>query len=488
MHLILREITKTFGRVPANDRISLTVEPGIIHGLLGENGAGKSTLMKALSGFISADSGEIVLDGKSVRFRSPLEALEHGIGMLHQDPLDFPTLSVLENFMLGMPGTLPPRAAALAQLLDLSRQFDFTLAPESPAGALSPGERQQLEIVRLLARGAELLILDEPTTGISQVQKVKLFVTLQKLAAQGKSIILVTHKLEDAETLCQRVTVLRRGRVVGEVERPFTTQKLVQLMFGQELPRLERPALSATQTTVTVRDLAVHDHRMAVEAVNLEIMAGEVIGLAGLEGSGQRLVMRALGGLLTPSHGEISVGGQSLAGKPYSQFLRTGVAYLPAGRMDEGLVPGLNLTEHFELARRSHDFTVDWKRAEALAAERIDMFSIRGRPATAVDDLSGGNQQRALLALLPEQLSLLLLEHPTRGLDIESSAWVWTQLLERRRHGTAIIFISADLDEILAYSDRIVVFSGGQVSAPLAARDATVEQLGNLIGGKRAQG
>jgi len=487
MQLILRDITKTFGPVVANDRVSLTAEPGMIHGLLGENGAGKSTLMKALSGFISADSGEIVLDGRAARFRSPLEALEHGIGMLHQDPLDFPTLSVLENFMLGAPGTLQPRETARARLVALSRAFDFSLAPDSPVGALSPGERQQLEIVRLLARGAELLILDEPTTGISQVQKVKLFATLQTLAAQGKSIILVTHKLADAETLCERVTVLRRGKVVGEVQQPFTAQTLVHLMFGQELPRLDRPALSGEQTRVTVRDLVVSDYRMAVEPFCLDMKAGEVIGFAGLEGSGQRLIMRALGGLLPPLRGAITVGGQALAGKPYAAYLHAGVAYLPAGRMDEGLVPGLNLTEHFELARRSRDFTVDWKRAESLAAARIAHFNIRGRPATAVEDLSGGNQQRALLALLPETLSLLLLEHPTRGLDIESSAWVWSQLLERRRSGTTIVFISADLDEILAYSDRIVVFSGGQVSAPLAARDATVEKLGALIGGKRTQ-
>ncbi len=485
MRLLLRDITKTFGRVVANDRVSLTVEPGMIHGLLGENGAGKSTLMKVLSGFISADGGEIVIDGQVSHFRSPLEALAHGIGMLHQDPLDFPTLSVLENFMLGAPGITQPQAEARATLLELSHRFDFDLDPDVPAGTLSPGERQQLEIVRLLGRGARLLILDEPTTGISQVQKVKLFATLQTLAAQGMSLILVTHKLEDAETLCGRVTVLRRGQVAGEVERPFSTQSLVRLMFGQELPLLARPARPPGKVTVQTRNLVCADHRVTLEPLDLEIQAGEVIGFAGLEGSGQRLVMRALGGLLKPAGGEIVVSGESLAGKPYRQHMRAGIAYLPAGRMDEGLVPGLNLTEHFELARRSRDLTVNWRQAEALATRRIREFNIVGRPATAVEDLSGGNQQRALLALLPPTLTLLLLEHPTRGLDIESAVFVWSQLLERRRHGTAIVFISADLDEILAYADRIVVFSGGQVSAPISARETTVEQIGNLIGGIR---
>jgi simple sugar transport system ATP-binding protein len=404
--------------------------------------------------------------------------------MLHQDPLDFPPLSALENFMLGAPGYRQPRAAARRSLLGLCDRYGFSLDPDAPASTLSPGERQQLELVRLLARGAELLILDEPTTGISQTQKIQLFATLKALAASGKSVVLVTHKLQDAEMLCERVTVLRRGRRVGEVVRPFTAAALVRLMFGQEMPRLERDAFAAGKTVLEVRDLSASDHRLHLEGVAFTAGAGEVIGFAGLEGSGQRLLMRTLAGLHRVGRGAIVVNGRDLARQPYARYLQSGVAYVPAARLDEGLVAGLNLVEHFELARRGREFLVDWGRAHRIAAHKIDAFRIRGHPNSRVEELSGGNQQRALLAFAPESPSLLLLEHPTRGLDIESTQWVWSQLLERRRRGTAIIFTSADLDEIATYSDRIFVFSGGAVSRPVNARDTSVEQLGNLIGGK----
>jgi simple sugar transport system ATP-binding protein len=501
MRVELRHVTKTFGPVRANDDVSLVVAAGTIHGLLGENGAGKSTLMKVLSGFISADSGEIILASQRAQFHTPAEALAHGIGMLHQDPLDFPPLTVLDNFLLGehtnprgfrnLAGLLTPlhRKAARAQLLHGLRQFDFDLDPEAPVSSLTPGERQQLEIVRLLARGAQTLILDEPTTGISQPQKVKLFATLQQLAAQGKTLIFVSHKLEDVEALCQRVTVLRRGQVVGEVARPFTTQALVQLMFSDMGFGARARSISPNAHTPSIRlrvsDLSVNDHRLKMEGLSLAVQTGEVIGFAGLEGSGQLLVMRACGGLLKPTRGTLKVDEVDLSGQPYQRFLAHGIAYMPAARLDEGLAAGLTLSEHFELARRSRDFTIDWRRTHAWTEAKIKEYNIRGRPESVVEDLSGGNQQRALLALLPDALKLLLLEHPTRGLDIASAQWVWSQLLARREQGTSIIFTSTDLDEILTYSDRIVVFSGGRTFAPINARETTVEVLGNLIGGKR---
>jgi general nucleoside transport system ATP-binding protein len=480
----LKDISKSFGPVTANDGVSVTIVPGTIHGLLGENGAGKSTLMKLLSGFISADRGQIILDEYVAEYHTPLQALGHGIGMLHQDPLDFPPLTVLDNFMLGAAGVIQPYAAARQTLLKVSRQFDFDLDPDAHVSALTPGERQQLEIVRLLARGAAVLILDEPTTGISQPQKVKLFAALRVLAAQGKTIIFVSHKLADVEELCGRVTVLRRGKVVGDLERPFDMQALVRLMFGQEIPRLERAALYQERVLFNINAVSVADQRLRLDGVSFKLHYGEVLGFAGLEGSGQRMLMRACGGLQRPLRGTIELNGQPLAGKPYRAFLEGGIAYLPAGRLEEGLIAGLDLTEHFELARRSSDFLIDWKRSQASASAKIQRFNIRGRPASMVEDLSGGNQQRALLALLPDSLRLLLLEHPTRGLDIESAQWVWLQLLARRADGAGIIFISADIDELLTYSDRVVVFSGGKVSAPFPAGAMTVESIGNLIGGK----
>ncbi len=463
MRLELRGIHKYFDNVHANDGIDMTVESGTIYGLLGENGAGKSTLMKILSGFIHRDGGEILLDSRSVEFRSPAEAIRAGVGMLHQDPLDFPPLCVLDNFLLGREdGFMQNRARALADLKRLSAQFGFDIDPETIVSSLTVGERQQLEIMRLLSLGAKILIFDEPTTGISLPQKIKLFETLRLLAQQGMTVIFVTHKLEDAEALCGKVTVLRRGQVTGEVTRPFTTQQLVQLMFGQ----------------------AIADYRLRVPEMNVQVHAGEVVGLAGIEGSGQRLFMRACAGLDQPVTGEIWIAGARMDRQAYRKFLDGGVAYMPAGRLEEGLVPGLNLTEHFVLAKRSRGFFVNWNLAQEQAEARILEYSIRGVPTSRVEALSGGNQQRALLALLQPNLRLLLLEHPTRGLDIESTLWVWNQLLERRRQGTAIVFSSADLDEIFQYSDRILVFSGGRVAKALKAIETSVEQLGELIGGK----
>lgn len=486
MHLELKGIHKYFGRLHANDGINLTVESGTIYGLLGENGAGKSTLMKVLSGFIHRDAGEVLLDGKPVEFKSPAEAIRAGVGMLHQDPMDFPPLRVLDNFLLGREdGFLQNQALALSELRKYSTQFGFDIDPEARVSSLTVGERQQLEIMRLLALGAKILIFDEPTTGISLPQKIKLFETLRLLAREGMTVIFVTHKLEDAEALCSQVTVLRRGQVVGEVARPFTSRQLVQLMFGQALAASTRQDIPlGPDTALELRDVTVADYRLRVPNINLTIRCGEVIGLAGIEGSGQRLLLRACGGLDQPLAGEIWIGGARMNGQPYRKFLERGVAYMPAGRLEEGLVPGVNLTEHFILAKRSKELFIDWKAAEQQAQQRIQEYSIRGAPATRVEALSGGNQQRALLALLRPDLDLVLLEHPTRGLDIESTLWVWRQLLERRRHGTAILFTSADLDEIFEYSDRILVFSSGRVAKALNAKETSVAQLGELIGGK----
>ena len=485
MHLELKHIHKHFGPVHANNAVDLTVESGTIYGLLGENGAGKSTLMKVLSGFIKRDSGEILLDGTPVDFRSPAEAIRAGVGMLHQDPLDFPPLAVLDNFLLGRnDGFMQNRTKALADLKKYSAQFGFDIDPYALVSTLTVGERQQLEIMRLLSLGAKILIFDEPTTGISLPQKIKLFATLRLLAKEGMTVIFVTHKLEDAQDLCAKVTVLRLGKVVGEIVRPFTADQLVNLMFGQALATQTREKIELGNPVLELKNAAVADYRLRVPDINLTVRAREVIGLAGIEGSGQRLFLRMCAGLDQPVAGEIWVGGTKMNQQPYARFMDRGVSYLPAARLEEGLVPGLNLTEHFILARRTPEFFIDWNAATSRAQDRIKEYSIRGIPATRVESLSGGNQQRALLALLYPNIDLLLLEHPTRGLDIESTMWVWSQLLQRREDGTAIIFTSADLDEIFEYSDRILVFSGGRVSHPIATKDTSVQQLGELIAGK----
>ena len=487
MQIELRDIKKYFGDVQANDGISMTIEPGTIYGLLGENGAGKTTLMKVLSGYLTPDSGIIALDGKGTSFSSPAEAIVRGIGMLHQDPLDFPPLKVLDNFLLGRAGRLlQNRAKARKDLLSLSERFGFPLDPDAYVHTLTVGERQQLEILRLLSLGVQVIILDEPTTGISAPQKVKLFDTLHRLAKEeGKSVIFVSHKLEEIEELCSRVTVLRRGQVAGEVTMPCSADHLVELMFGQCLTPSVKEPVELGQPVLVLDEVSMQSYRLNVSNISLRVEAGEVISLAGLEGSGQRLMLRACAGLLRPASGHILLDRQEMTHQPYRKFLEAGVAYLPAGRLEEGLIPGLNLAEHFVLANREQpSFFIDWPTARQYADRKIEEFNIVGSPNTLVESLSGGNQQRALLALLSPSLRLLLLEHPTRGLDVESAMWVWNQLLERRRQGTAILFTSADLDEIMERSDRILVFSGGVMSEPIHVDQTSCEQLGYLIGGK----
>jgi simple sugar transport system ATP-binding protein len=486
MRIELLDICKRFGRVQANDGITLTIQSGTIHGLLGENGAGKTTLMKILSGYQSYDSGRIALDGQVVRFGSPADAIAAGIGMLHQDPMDVPALTVLDNYCLGhgRPLTLGRRQAR-ADLERLCQRFGFQIEPGALASSLSVGERQQLELVRLLGLGARTIILDEPTTGISAPQKALLFDTLRQLAAEGYSIIFVSHKLDDVEELCSEVTVLRQGRISGQAEAPLDQTDLVRLMFGQCLSGYPRVAIGLGAPVLELHDVSIHTYRLNVDHISLTLRAGEVVGLAGLEGSGQRILMQACAGLQHVRSGRVLLGGVEMTNQPYVRHLRAGVAYVPAARLEEGMVGELTIREHMALTDEQRGLMVPWPRAQARSEALIGEFNIIGRPETPVRALSGGNQQRTLLALLPDDVRLLIMEHPTRGLDMESTQWVWSRLLQRRQQGTAILFTSTDLDELVENSDCIVVFSGGRMSAPLQASSVTCEQLGYLIGGRQ---
>jgi ABC-type uncharacterized transport system ATPase subunit len=486
MKVELRNIFKSFGKVQANVGINLLAPSGTIHGILGENGAGKSTLMKVLSGFIRADQGEILLDDRSVIIHSPADAIRQGIGMLHQDPLDFPPMRLIDNFILGRGGGLfPERSAARKDFERLAGQFGFALSPDAYVDTLTVGERQQLEIIRLLWLGARLLIFDEPTTGISAAQKDKLFAALRLLTEQAKTVLFVSHKLEDVEGLCQRITVLRQGRMIGETKPPYQTTKLVEMMFGKIIPKDERdPCGSGEKLNLSLRNLAVEDYRLKVQNVSLDVNCGEVVGLAGMEGSGQSMFLRSVTGLVRTVGGRIILNNNDLTGRSYHAFKHHGAAYLPAARLEEGLATGMSLTEHVVLAEEASGFFINWENGREMTQKRISDFNIRGTPASTVESLSGGNQQRALLALLREPLKLLLLEHPTRGLDIESTIYIWSKLKERCRQGTSILFISSDLEEILQYSDRVLVFFSGKVTPPLEAARLTSDKLGELIGGK----
>lgn len=556
MRVELKDIRKHFGTVRANDGISLTFEPGHIYGLLGENGAGKSTLMKILSGYQPPTSGIVMLDGKPVSFVSPAEALKRGVGMLYQDPLDFPPLRVVENHLLAYDHRLLlDTRTGMQELRSYRERFGFETDPQSFVDTLTLGERQQMELMRLLALGADFLILDEPTTGISAEQKELLFSTMRRLAhEEQKTIILVSHKLEEIQELCDEVAVLRRGKLMGTKEVPCPTNNLVRLMFGEKVPRVEedggQAALESVVHILRLENIAIRTYRLNVENINLELREGEVLGLAGLEGSGQRLLLQACAGLLPVHDGQVLLDGEPIKGKrspffwvpwatlalwvirviwlivrlisgqisglglaggivvatliaggiwlagaaliswtgqsPYHEFQQRGGAYVPAGRLEEGLVAGLSLTEHMALATPSQKFVIDWSQTQNEIDSRIRQYNVIGRPETLVNELSGGNQQRAMLALLNSPLRLILLEHPTRGLDVTSVNWVWELFQKRRREGTAIMFISADLDELLERSDRIAVFSGGVMSRILKTSETSVDELGHLIGGQQS--
>lgn len=487
MEVVLEDIRKYFGDVKANDGISLTLEPGKIYGLLGENGAGKSTLMKVLSGYHPPDDGRIVLDSTPVAFSSPSDALAQGIGMIYQDPLDIPAMRVIENYLLGWDQRIVlDYDRAEKELHQNANRMGFQIDPDAFIDSLSLGERQQLELLRLLALGAEVLILDEPTTGISAEQKESLFDSLHRLVEdKDKTVILVSHKLSDIQELCDHVFVLRRGKLIGSMEIPCPTQRLVEMMFEELPPR--RPRVSYVQdesSLLKLKDIEIEDERLQIQDVNLEIRAGEVFGFAGLEGSGQRLILQACAGLLPVTNGRIIFNQIDVTRWPYRKLQRAGVAYLPAGRLEEGLIAGLSLMEHIALSNPMPGFFIDWRYYALETEVRIQRYQVVGQVNSCVETLSGGNQQRSLFAMLRDDLKLLLMEHPTRGLDVRSANWIWQLLYQRVEAGTTVLFISADLDELVERSDRIVAFSGGSMSRVVHASETSADELGYLIGGE----
>jgi simple sugar transport system ATP-binding protein len=485
MWIELQDIHKHYGLVKANNGINLKVAPGRIHGILGENGAGKSTLMKVLAGFSQKTSGSILINDKPANYRNPAQAVSLGIGMLYQDPLDFSHLTVLDNFMLGqINGLYRHQNRFRKSLRQLAEAFDFALDPDTPLRILTIGERQQLELLRLLALGVQVLILDEPTTGISAIQKDTLFKSLKKLTAEGKSVVLVSHKLEDVETLCDQVTVLRQGRVTGDMEQPFEPNRLLEMMFGTPpLPPARCMEIPGNDVLV-MKNVSGSGERTGLKNCDVVVREGEVVGLAGLEGSGQGVFLRLAGGLKQPVRGTILLADRDMKKQDHHTFLRHGVTFMPASRLEEGLIPGLSITEHYALQQHPKNFLVTWPEAHRLAQERIDNFRIKGVPDSLVDALSGGNQQRLLLSFLPASPLLLLLENPTRGLDMESVNWVWQHLQKYCLNKTSIIFSSSELDEIFMVADRILVFFDGRIIKDVNSAETDATELGKAIAGK----
>jgi general nucleoside transport system ATP-binding protein len=483
MRVEFQDIHKNYGRVRANVGINLALEPGRIYGLLGENGAGKSTLMKMLAGHTLPSRGRILLNGQGAEGLDPSRALAMGVGMLYQDPLDFPALEVWENFRLG--GRKRDKKQTLSRLRELGSRFHFRLSHEEKVSELTVGERQQLELLRLLDLGVKMLVLDEPTTGISVTQKEMLFSTMRQLAGdRGRTIIFVSHKLTEVEEICQEVIVLRKGRLVAQLQSPFQSEDLLKCMFGAE----HAGTVESSQRSqpgkgefIQLEDVQLLGDKYTLSDISLQIRPGEILGLAGLEGSGQELFLRGLAGLARVLKGRLVFDREEFQGRPYLKFRQAGIHFLPAARLEHGLFPDLSLDEHFHLAFPPRNGGRDNMSPE----EGIKKFSIQGKLSTTARALSGGNQQRLLLALIPAQTRLLLLEHPTRGLDHEAGQQVWSHLLKRCRQNTALLFSSADLDEIKAYSHRVLIFYNRQLVADRPNHAISVEEMGSLLAGQR---
>ena len=487
MKVELRNITKYFGHVRANNNISLTIEPNRIYGLAGENGAGKTTLMRILAGYIRSDGGGIEINNETAVFSSPRDATARGIGMLHQDPMDVPVFSALENFMLGRSGGLKRDKAVFKRIFrKLADDLGFFIHPDESTAAMTPGARQQLDILRLLSSGTRLLILDEPTTGLSEDQRSILFRFLRKFAAnEENSVILVSHKISDIQQLCDQVTVLRKGRVSGSSAAPFDNARILELMFGPRFVQSKRLPTPKGETVFSSAGLSVAGGRAGLHDCDLSVRRGEMIGLAGLEGSGQELFLKAAVGLARPLSGRLTLRGKDITGTDYHILREKGLGYIPADRQNDGLVPNLTIVDHFLVAENAPVWRPRSPRARLRAEKAIDNFQIKGGPNTAARFLSGGNQQRLLLALIPETARILFLDKPTRGLDPESAALLWFRLQTFCDAGGAIVFSSSDLDELLAMADRIAVFFNGRLFADLPVSETTVKALENAITGKR---
>jgi ABC-type uncharacterized transport system ATPase subunit len=485
MRIELHDMHKHYGSIKANNGINLTVEEGTIHGILGENGAGKSTLMKVLAGYIPKTSGKIIIDGEVQDYHTPAEASRRGIGMLYQEPLDYPPLSVLENFMIGQAEGVSNKTLHFREKLEeLITHFNFTLDPDVRVKSLTVGERQQLEMLRLLSLGIEVLILDEPTTGISDLQKEALFNSLRRLASEGKSVILVSHKLKDSEALCDRVTVLREGEVTGSMEKPYDANELLSMMFGEPPLPSTRSPVEYGGTVLSMKNISGLGERTGLSRCTIDIREGEMIGLAGLEGSGQGVFLRIAAGITKPTEGSLSFFGDNMIGKNLHAFKKEGVVFLPASRLEEGLMPDLSIQEHFALKEGVSSFFVKWNDAREESREKTEKFRVKGTPDTIAEALSGGNQQRLMLSLLSKESTLLLLEQPTRGLDVESANWVWWHLSKYCLRKTGIIFSSTDLDEIMSIADRILVFFDGTIIKDVKRDKTDARELAKAIAGK----
>ncbi|MFN8455156.1 MAG: ABC transporter ATP-binding protein [Anaerolineae bacterium] len=496
--LRMENIVKTFPGVVANNKVNFDVRHGEIHALLGENGAGKSTLMNILYGLYQPDSGQVYLNEQPVTIHSPDDAIAKGIGMVHQHFMLVPPLSVIENVILGLPGEngiLLNHQAAKKNILKISQTYGLEMNPDDLVWTLSVGNQQRVEIIKALYRGAKLLILDEPSAVLTPQEIEGLFEVMRRLVKDGgNSIIFISHKLDEVMEISDRVTVLRDGAAVKTVNTKDTSKaELARLMVGREvLFRLDKPPVQTGQAVLDIQNLVVHDDRKlpAVRNLSLQVHKGEIVGLAGVDGNGQKELAEAVAGLRTPHSGAIRISGRDTTHLNSGDLLHFNMAYIPEDRHREGLILGFTLSENL-IARnfRQPPISVwsllNYQAIKSLAKKLIQRFDVRTPSAdVAAKTLSGGNQQKVVVAReLAENPDLIIAAHPTRGLDVGATEFVENQLLEQRSHGAAILYISTELEEILNLSDRIAVIHRGEIMGIVRPDEVTPEQLGLMMAG-----
>jgi len=494
--LELRGITKSFGALLANDSIDLKVETGEIHAILGENGAGKSTLMNIVYGLVAPDRGEILVDGVVKNIREPSDALASGIGMVHQHFMLVPVFTVAENIVLGhektgFAGRLDLQEAR-ERIKKVSDQFNFDVNPDDLIEGLPVGVQQRVEIIRALIYEAKVLILDEPTAVLTPQETDDLLKIMQELKAEGTSIIFITHKLREVKAVADRITIIRRGKVVGSASPDASQNELASLMVGREVELVpERGAHAIGEEVLVVNDLTIRDStgRALVNKVSFRVSAGEILAIAGVQGNGQSEVARSMVNLEEHVDGSITLNGVEVIGKSVRESLHMGIAFIPESRELDGLISSMSIAENLILDL--HDLSPYAKGIQmsptivlSQAQKRKVEFDIRLQSVTdPVSSLSGGNKQKVVLAReLSRPIKLLVASQPTRGLDVGSIEFVHKRILEERDAGRAVLLFSTELDEVLALADRIAVMYRGEILA-IVPSGVTAQELGLLMAG-----
>ena len=489
----MKGITKQFPGVLANDSVDLDLRSGEIHALIGENGAGKSTLMRVLYGLYPPDEGQILVRGKPVRIGSPRDAIAFGIGMVHQHFVLVDRFTVTENVVLGAEGgAFVDYKEAGEKVAAIGRTYGLAVDPNARVEDLSVGQEQRVEILKALYRGVDILILDEPTAVLTPSETAELFDNLRRLRADGKTVVFISHKLDEVLEIADRITVLRRGRVVGETTPAETSKpRLAEMMVGRPvLFRLDKPVVEIGDPVLAVEGLSL---KGKLEEVSFEVRSGEILGVAGVEGNGQRELAECLIGLRHPDGGRVLVHGEDVSRLPVGEVREQGVAFIPDDRQERGLVLNMTVWENSVLGRQSRRQYSEHgllaiRKIKEMASRLIKQFDVRAR-GIGVDaaTLSGGNQQKLILAReLEDRPRLLIASQPTRGLDVGAIEFVWRQILDQKARGNAVLLISAELEEIYELSDRILTIYEGRITGEYAP-DAPAEEIGIGMTGARAE-